>query len=366
MRIRRPHGHPRPLRFWMAVALIYLVVAALLTALDAPSAHLLAGLAAGAVCAMGTDYPLPAPSMVRRLSMGIVGVKAGSMIDFQVLHMVVQEPMLTLGGSVATLVITMGVGQLLRLSRGIDQPTAMFASIAGGASGVTAIARELDADEAIVVSVQYLRVMAIIFTVPLIAPLLDNSGTGRVSPATNSFGWDGLPYTVLALLVGLGLAQFLRFTASQLILPLAAAMTLSLTVPFPSTQIPEPVLAAGFAGIGVMVGLELTRRTLRRASRLLPLALVTFVLGIPACALVGLAFSTAGASDPMTGYLATSPAGLSAVIAVAVEQQGNVGLVVSCQAVRLVMALLMAALLGSYLRWRAKPPDEPTGSTATP
>jgi membrane AbrB-like protein len=336
-------------RFWSAVAVAFSAFDALLNLVGAPSAHLLAGLAAGAVCALGTTSPLPAPKSVRLLASAIVGVAAGSMINDEVLHVVADQPLVTLGGSAATLMITMGVGQMLRLSRMVDQPTAMFASIAGGASGVTLIARELGADEAIVVSVQYLRVLTIMFTVPFIAPLLAHDPIGGTRPVEVP-GWDGLPYASAALLAGILLTRWVQFTASQLVVPMLTAVAIGQVTTFPSEQVPPMVVALGFAGVGLVVGLQLTRRTIGRASRLIPLALLTFVIGIPACAAVGYAFVVSGVSDAMTGHLATSPGGLPGVIAVAVDQQTDVGLVVSCQSIRVVMALILASALGAYVR----------------
>ncbi|HYH11737.1 MAG TPA: AbrB family transcriptional regulator, partial [Thermomicrobiales bacterium] len=248
----------------------------------------------------------------------------------------------------ATLLVTLVTGQALRLSPTVGRTTALFAAIAGGASGVIAIAKAMHADEAVVVSVQYLRVVLVIFSVPLVAPFLGDSGVGAAA-ATDS-GWTGTPFTLVTLLIGLTLARLIRFTASQLIVPMLVGVILSVTAPFGSSSVPDAFVAAGLGGIGLMVGLALTRATLARAVRVLPLALITCLLSIAGCALIGLALSDVAGVDAFSGYLATSPGGLSAVIAFAIANDADVGLVVTCQVLRLVLALGLGAGLGGYLK----------------
>src|SRR5258705_7981050 len=174
------------LRFWSAVVLIYAVVATILALLRLPSPFLFAGVVPGAVGALRLPQPRPLPGRVREVGLATIGVAAGSAISREVVETILSSPLAILGGVIATLAITMAAGQLLRLSPLVNGPTAIFASIAGGASGVTAVAREMDADEAIVLSIQYLRVLFVLATVTLVAQIF--GGNGSVGAVTGRAG----------------------------------------------------------------------------------------------------------------------------------------------------------------------------------
>jgi len=345
-----PEGVPR---FWLAVAVLLAVAATALSILGVPSAFLFAGVFAGGVCALCSSTPRRLPASADRLAFGIVGVVAGSMLDRSVLEFAIDQPLATLGSTAATLAITIVVGQLLRVSPHVDGTTATFASIAGGASGLTALAREVHADDAVVVSFQYLRVLVVVLTVPVVAPLLGGH-QGDAGAATGSGGWSGLPFTVTALIAGLALARVFAFTASRLVFPLVLAAGLAASGWLPSTEVPGPVQAFGFATIGLMVGLQLSRSTLRRIASLLPLAFIMLAVSSVGCALVGMALAHTTGVSMLSGYLATTPGGLPAVTAVAVDSGENVGLVLTCQIIRLFMALLLGSIAVAYITRRGR------------
>ena len=94
--------------------------------------------------------------------------------------------------------------------------------------------------------------------------------------------------------------------------------------------------------------------TLRRIASLLPLALIMLAVSSVGCALVGVALARATGVSMLSGYLATTPGGLPAVTAVAVDSGENVGLVVTCQIIRLFMALLLGSIAVAYITRRSR------------
>ena len=338
------------LRFWSAVVLIYAVVATILALLRLPSPFLFAGVVAGAVGALRLPQPRPLPGRVREVGLATIGVAAGSAISREVVETILSSPLAILGGVIATLAITMAAGQLLRLSPLVNGPTAIFASIAGGASGVTAVAREMDADEAIVLSIQYLRVLFVLATVTLVAQIF--GGNGSVGAVTGGAGqsWANLGFTVVSIAVGLLLTRWLRFSASRLVVPMLIATGLSLGGVFPTPSVPTLILNLAYATTGLMVGLSLTRATVRQIARLMPLAFLQLILGVVGCAVVGLVFARLAGVNALDGYLATTPGGLPAVTAIAIGSGASVGLVITMQLVRIFMSLLLAPVLGAYMR----------------
>ncbi|PBC43762.1 ammonia monooxygenase [Rhodococcus sp. ACPA4] len=336
-------------RFWFTLAGVFALITLLLVAIGAPSPYLFAGVVAGAICTLSLSSPQKMPSQGRGLALGVIGVQAGSMIDSSVVDGVLKYPAITMGGAVATLAITMGCGQLLRLSPHINGSTATFASIAGGASGLTAMAREMKADEALVVSVQYLRVLVVVLSIPLIAPFMGGASDGT-NEAAHDIGWSGVWFTLAALALGLAAARVLTFTASKLLLPMLAAAAFAVTDLFPSHEVPVPITALGFAAIGLMVGLDLTRTVLRRITKVLPLALISLALSIIGCALVGVLLARTTGLSAFSGYLATTPGGLPAVAAFASESGTDIGVIMTAQVLRLFMALGIGAVMAVFIK----------------
>jgi uncharacterized protein len=349
--LTRGHESPRPgvLRFWIALAIVYGAVAACFASLSIPSPYLFAGVVAGAACTMRLPDPQPFPRRVRQVGLAVIGVAAGSAIDTDVLRTILDQPVAILLAIAATFVATLASGQVLRLSAHISLPTAVLASVAGGAAGVAAVARELDADETMVLTIQYLRVLFVLATVPIVAPLLGATGTSAAGEAAGP-AWTGAWFTVVAVMMGLALSLMLRFSASQLVLPLLAATALSLAEVFPSAHVPTAVLAFGYATTGLQVGLSLTPAALRQIGRVMPLALLQVAFSMAGCAAVGLGFSHVAGVSSLDGYLATTPGGLPAVIAVAIGSGANVGLVMTMQLVRIFVGLLLAPVLGVAFR----------------
>jgi membrane AbrB-like protein len=294
---------------------------------------------------------------LRAFGMAVVGTAAGAHIDSEVLGTVARQPVAVIGGVLATLAVTMLVGQLLRLDRDVDGATAAFASIAGGASGVAMAAREFGADDAVVMSVQYLRVVLVLVSVPLVAPLLGDAG-GAALPAAGSVDLVSQHlFTLCAVVLGLGAARVVRFSAAPILWTLVVSSVIAVSGVFPDARVPGWVLAVGYAVVGANVGLSFTSDRLRRLARILPLALVQCLLGIGLCALVGVFFARALGISQIDGYLATTPGGLPAVVAVAVDSGQEIGLILTMQFVRVFISLAFAPVLGWALSRRRPTPE---------
>lgn len=342
---------PRPRSrtgFWIVLGLAYTAAAAGFVVVGAPSPYLFAGLVAAVGCALVLPDPPPFPHAIRHAGLAVVGVAAGASIDPPVLRTLLDRPLVVVGGVVATLALSLASGQLLRLSRGVNGSTAVLSSIAGGAAGVSAVAREVGADETVVMAVQYLRVLIVLGTMPLVATLL--GATASDVPGPSAPGWDALPYTAVAVVTGLLLAHVLRFSAAGLLLPLLVATTLALTGILPPAGVPGPILMFGFSTIGLFVGLSFTATALRQVIRLLPLAVGQIVVSIVGCAAVGLVFARLAGLSSLDGYLATTPGGLPAVTALALGTGSSVGLILAVQMLRVFVSLLMAPAVGALVR----------------
>src|SRR5690606_15067303 len=187
------------------LVVLFGVASAVFAVAGLPSPYLFAGVVAGAVVTLTSRRDVTLPNVGRRAGMTVIGVAAGSMLDAGLLRTLAAQPVLLLSGVLLTVVVTMGIGQLLRLSPHVTASTAVFASIAGGASGVSAAAREVGADEVIVLAVQYFRVLFILLTLPLVSTLLGASGGEQAAQSTGD--WSGVAFTVVALVAGFAVSS---------------------------------------------------------------------------------------------------------------------------------------------------------------
>jgi membrane AbrB-like protein len=345
----------RRLLDWAAVLAVGIAAGVVLTLLGVPSAPLFGGLVAGLGRALlgRTRLTLPRPAGIG--AQAVIGVSIGALVQTDTLRTVAEHWVSVLAVTVGTLLISLVAGQLMRLQRGISPVTGAFSMIAGGASGITAMARDLGADEQVVAVVQYLRVLLIVVAMPIVATAVygASAGSGTV-PVDDGPGWPaGLLFTAVCVVVGVLLGRVTRLPVGSLLGPMAVAAALDLTGLSQGAVVPDLVEAAGFLAIGLQVGLGFTRASLKLVGRALPSALVLIVGSVAACAGLGVVLSHAAGVTLLDGYLATTPGGLYAVLATATGSGADATFVLAVQVLRLFVMLFSAPLLARFLRPRS-------------
>jgi len=289
----------------------------------------------------------------------LLGVSIGVLFDLRTLAALRADWLPVLAVCLATLVASVAAGFVLRLHRSVSAATGAFAMVAGGASGIVAIARELGADDRVVAVVQYLRVLLIIVGMPLVARFVFHSANGSAaSTATASGAGSGaaagllvdLLITGVSVAGGLLLARWIDVPAGSLLLPLTVAVLISLTGVTGTLAVPQALQGVGYALIGLQVGLRFTRASLRAVAGLLPLAVGAILGLIAVSAVLGALLARATGRSALDGYLATTPGGLYAVLATAVGSGSDVTFILTVQLVRLFVMLFSAPLLARWLR----------------
>jgi membrane AbrB-like protein len=339
---------------WVGVVLLLglaAVATALLFAVHAPTAALFGPLLAGAALSLGgADVPAPPVPLVTA-GQAVIGVTVGTYVQTTALQTVAANCWPVLVVAVSTLGLSVGSGLLLSRWKDVDRATASFSMIAGGASGLTAISRQLGADERLVAVIQYLRVVLVVAITPLTAGLLFPPGhaAAAVRAPANYGGLSSLAFVAICCAVGLALARGTRLPAGSLLGPMVVAGALSLGhAPFAS-PVPPWVQSLAFAVIGAQIGLRFTVSSLRRAGRVLPAALLLILGLIAVCAALGLLLAELTGLSPLDGYLATTPGGLYVVLATAATTHADTTFVVSVQVLRLVVMLCVAPVLARVL-----------------
>jgi uncharacterized protein len=361
---------PGSLRAWCIVAVGTVASSLLFTVLALPSPVLFGALVGGMLHALTARNQLEMPPLTFRVGQALVGAVIGALVKLPTLARLVSDwpsvALVTLG----TLAISLLAGRLLAVRRDVSTATGAFALIAGGASGIVALARDLGADDRVVTIVQYLRVLLVLLAMPLLTtfvfrPAADHpasaagSATGSATGGPTRWAAD-LLFVAVAVALGLVLQRLVRAPATALLGPMLVAMAVSASGLLGTVTVPTVLEQLGFALVGVRVGLRFSRSSLRSIAKMLPLATVLIMLVIGGCAGLGYLLSAVTGVDHLTAYLATTPGGLFAVLATAADRGSDVTYVLAVQLIRVFAMLLFAPLLGRVLsRGRTRSPRDP-------
>ncbi|MCW3011829.1 MAG: putative ammonia monooxygenase [Solirubrobacterales bacterium] len=336
-------------------------------AVGLPSSALFSGMLAGIAVALA--WPPPAgeaggtPKGLLHGCEALVGVVLGTYVTLSTLEEIGNDLVPIVLVTLATLGLSVLCGMALARVTDLDRATAAFGTIAGGATGIIVMARELGADQRMVAVLQYLRVFVVVLLTPVLAAVAFGSegaaGSGGTLPAQEG-GLQGLVFAAACVGAGLLLARRVPFPAPTLLLPLLVAAVLTVTGAPGVAAVPELVQQLAFGVIGVEVGLRFTPASLRQAARvLLPALALIAALLVGSFALALVLAPLAGVSI-LSAYLATTPGGLYAVLAVAVGSGADTTFVLAVQVLRLLVMLVAAPALARRLAPR------PAGSSAVP
>ncbi len=338
-----------PVLPWFLVVLTTALSALVLTWLHVPAALLFAGVLGGLAAALtGRREPRPT-RFAGAAAQAVLGASIGAMATRTMLAEVARHWLAILVVVTATLVVSIGIGQVLRLLPTVSGRTAVFSSVAGGAVGFITGAREAGADEHVVMVVQYLRVLLVLVSMPAVVLLLGPGGRAvgdQVSAATAKSAL----VAVLAVAAGLVATRLLGFAGAALVWPMLAAFGLASSGLFGNPAMPTAALGAAFLVVGLQTGFSLSLAKLRAVARVLPLAGVQIVATVAACALIGYGLSRATTISTHDAYLASTPGGLSAVLGLSLATESNTPLVMAFQMTRLMLSLLLLPVFAALGR----------------
>jgi membrane AbrB-like protein len=346
------------IRLVLRWALLIAVTAAVtipLTRVGVPSAALFAALVVGIVLALVSLAPRRVPRPAGIAAQGVLGVYIGTMVHQDAIGALGSDWPIVLVIAVATLLLSIVAGALLGLHRDVTPLTGSLALVAGGASGLVAIARELGGDDRVVSVVQYLRVGLVTASMPVVVALAYhvNQSHGVASVAEN----DSAPWylsvgiLIAVVLVGATVGRLIRLPGAGLLGPMALTVVLELTGLSFGLAVPMVLVQAGYMLIGWQTGVAFTRESLRAIGRMLPAAIGLIVALAVATAGLGALLARFTGLTPLEGYLATSPGGVYAVLATAVETGSNVTFIIAAQVVRILLMLFAAPLMARSVVW---------------
>ena len=348
---------------WVAVIAFAWIAGKYGEQFNLPAPHVLVSVVIGLVAASTGLMRRTVPKHLHTAAQAVTGVIIGTFLNIRALGAAGGSLLPLLAVTLATLVLSLVGGLMLARRTGLDQRTASLGMVAGGSAAIVSAAEDLGADARMVAFMQYLRLTLVVLTMPLLVRFVFAPGVGQfhalgAKEVEVPFSMVGMLFLVVAAPAGYLLGKLLRMPAPALLGPvlLAAIATVAGIGVYP----PEVFREIAFNVIGLEVGLRLNREALRAMGRMLPKVLL-FVLTITGiCALLGYLVTLVTSISPADAYLATTPGGINAVLAIASTVHANVALVFTVQTLRLFAMVLLAP---AALRWWLGRRD---AQTATP
>jgi membrane AbrB-like protein len=329
---------------WAGLGAATAAAAVSLAAIGFPSPTLFAALLVGLAYALarpGAGLALPRGGFVA--AQAIVGVVLGAYVQSDAVQALGEDWLPVTLVSAATLGLSMGAGRVLARFTALDVPTATLGMIAGGASGIVTMAGDLGGDDRLVAFMQYLRVLVVVLLMPLLIAVFGTTGGGSGGPGEAALGEprDWLLTALIAPSAALA-ARAARVPAGALLGPMLVAGAVTLAgVEF---AVPPALRELAFALIGLQVGLRFTVDTVKLLGRLILPVLGAVGALLAGCFALAVALTLTTPVSLQDAYLATTPGGLYAVLAVAVGAGSNTTFILAVQVARLLVAVLLAPL----------------------
>jgi uncharacterized protein len=356
----------RRLAPWVVLAAATAACAMGLQALGLESPALFAALLVGLAASLLRPSGLALPDAAFSTAQALVGVTLGAYLQSSSLSAVAGDwlPVLLVGA--ATLAISLGAGVALARLTELDGPTAALGMVAGGASGIVGISDELGGDDRLVAFMQYLRVLVVVVLTPLLVAVAfpgHHAGSAphsHVPPFGDLKGWL---ITAGAAVAGVLAARAARMTAGTLLGPMVIAG--ALTLAGETFSVPPAVQQLAFAAIGLQVGLKFTVATVKQVGRLVVPVLLALLGVIAACFALAAALALTTDVSLLDAYLATTPGGLYAVLAIAFGAKANTTFILATQGLRLIVMVVLAPLAVRRMFGRQAIAGAPSGSRSS-
>ncbi|MFJ5984493.1 AbrB family transcriptional regulator [Lentzea sp. NPDC092896] len=349
----------------LALAGVCLVLSRVGEVLGMPAPQLLIATVAGAAVAVLSKAERAAPARTARASHALIGVLMGSYLRPEALQDATEIVLASLAATIATIVVCTLTALLLARLSAVTRVDALLGLAPGGSASIIASASELGADAWQVACAQYLRVAMVAVTAPLLVVAV-TAHTQPSAPAQHTFAWPDVahvveqpggiaPLLVLTAVCVLGsqLGTKLRLPAPALL----GSAVLTVVVTFTGTATgfgPDGVLQdVVLVMAGLEVGLRFSRSRLRATISVLPHLVMAIAAVCVACGGIAWVFGSVTGVGFVHAYLATTPGGITAVLAATASMGTDMTVVSTAQCVRLIVVALVVPLLIRVLaQWR--------------
>lgn len=294
---------------------------------------------------------LVVPNRLFCIAQGIIACVIASSLDHAVIGVVAQHALPMAITVILTLICAAVTGWMLLRFPSLPGSAGVWGSIPGAASAMVIMASEFGGDPRIVAVMQYLRVLIIILTASLVSSLVLHHAPPITTSGASVVAAPHLSDTAVMLgiaVAGSLLGHKLRIPAGSMLIPMFLAACAQLGG-LANMHVPYIVSALAFAIIGWSVGLRFRKELLMPLRRAMPAIMAGIIGLIILCAGVAWLLTRMAPVSMMTAYLATTPGGIDAVVALSIGTDVDLPFVAAYQTLRLFTVILIGPLLGRWL-----------------
>jgi membrane AbrB-like protein len=319
-----------------------------------PVAWLIGPMIAAVALALRGTPPGPNPTPVFTGVQAVIGIALSASFSLGALDPLVAYWPMMLVTIVLVLVVSIVAGVALGRFGRLDVATASLGTVPGGASGMVAMAEELDADPRLVAFMQYARVVIVVISIAVLARVAGHesqTALGLVEDEAPLTAFQQLLAAPVMALAGIWLGKRFRLPSGALIGAILVGMAVGAAGWGPIT-FPPVVLAAAYLLLGTRIGSRFDPAVLRRIRDLLPWVLGFIALMTALSAGLGWVLAAVTGIDLLTALLATSPGGMDGAMIAALDTGANVPLVLAVQISRLLLMVIAGPLVVKRLAGR--------------
>lgn len=257
-------------RSWVCCLILTAALGSLLSVLRVPSGWLIGALMAAGCMAVLTGDELTPAKRVLRPAQGCIGVMAAAPLAGLATATMAHYLGIAAVCSGATLIICLACALVLaRAAKTLSPATALLSTLAGGASGISTMAPELRVDHRYVALSQYLRLIVVTLTLPLVLQLAGSPvAVSHTSERAHASAITTITITAAAVIICAGYTGLkLKWPAPFLLAPMLVALLIETTTQGHLVlQLPPAINMLAYIVIGWQAGGSFTRSAIRHSS----------------------------------------------------------------------------------------------------
>jgi hypothetical protein len=218
------------------------------------------------------------------------------------------------------------------------------------------MSEEMGADAIATAILQYIRLLLVALIVPTVASLffaIDSTQLPLAVISTNSDSSIPILWELLILagcgVLGNWVGRRLKLPLPVFLGPFIVGLIAVWLLPY-SLKMPPSIFSVGLLFVGVSIGLKFDWETVYKLRKAVLIEILLVMVLILICIGVGYEFHILTQVDSLTAVLGSSPGGITAVMASAIQLGGDSGLVLTMQMSRMLVILLITPWVASFFK----------------
>ncbi|WP_227936335.1 AbrB family transcriptional regulator [Alkalihalobacillus deserti] len=320
--------------------LIAVIIGGLFSWLNVPAGWLLGSILAGIISSFFI-IKIYLPNKLFKFSLAMIGANIGLMLrpeQFLNYQTLLFPFLLTL---VVTIVGGVLLGKFLKRYSNLNNNTAFFCCLPGGASEVIALSHQYGANEQIVAAFHTTRITLFVLVIPLVVGV--NTPFAQQSANISGFDFTKGLWSILTLIIvmfaTLFLSQRFSFPGSSLFFAIGLGFLAHLLLP--EIEVPGFVTGVAQAIMGAIIGMRFDRESLLQLKSIGAISGVTLLIYFIVSFGLATLFFVLTPVDWFTSLLGIVPAGAAEMASTATALNMEAAMVATLQMAR-VLALFLA------------------------